>query len=185
MDTDTKGASGADAGESANADPVDDANQIADKILADEKKATAKAEADAERQRLLDEAPALTIADILGVDDLTTEWVLVPEWKGKVLVRSLSGTERDAFEASIVSMKGKARVVDTANIRAKLCQLAIVEPTSKTLASMFTKKQIDALGKKSAAALDRVYEACSRLSGLGKADLDELAGNSEAGSADS
>jgi hypothetical protein len=65
----------------------------------------------------------------LATRELVTEWVPVPKWGGKVLVRELTGTERDAFEASIVTQKGKQRTTNTENIRAKLAQLAIVDPT--------------------------------------------------------
>ena len=38
---------------------------------------------------------------ILAADDLPREKVNVPEWGGEVLVRTMSGTDRDAFEASL------------------------------------------------------------------------------------
>ena len=39
---------------------------------------------------------------ILCANDLQTEDVEVPEWGGAVRVRSFTGRERDAFEASMV-----------------------------------------------------------------------------------
>lgn len=146
-----------------------------------------RAAKEAERERLLAEnTKELSAADILNIDDdLPTEWVPVPEWKGRVLVRALTGTERDRFESSIVKQKGKVRETNTENIRAKLCQLTIVDPTDpKKKATMFTAKQIDALGKRSAAALDRIYDVSARLSGLSNADVEELAGNSAAAGGD-
>ena len=44
---------------------------------------------------------------ILAAQDIPTEPVAVPEWGGEVLVRGLSGADRDAFEASVVEQKGK------------------------------------------------------------------------------
>lgn len=123
----------------------------------------------------------LSAADILAMPDVVHEWVGVPEWGGKVLVKSLSGTERDSFEASLMVKRGKERELSTRNIRAKLCQLTIVDPDSENqLRPVFTEEQIDALGRKSAAALSRVYDAASRLSGLSEADVEELRGNSGA-----
>lgn len=163
------------------ADPVEEAEQLAAKQIADEEKAEAKRKADEERARMLEEMKPLGMADILGETELTTEWVPVPKWGGKVLVRELTGTERDAFESSIVVQKGKVRTTNTENIRAKLCQLAIVDPTDpKKRARMFTAKQIDQLGKKDAASLDLIYDVAARLSGLSKADVEELGGNSGA-----
>ncbi len=40
-------------------------------------------------------AHALTGEEILGADDLPTEVVPVPEWDGTVIVRTLTGAERD------------------------------------------------------------------------------------------
>ena len=46
---------------------------------------------------------------ILCANDLQTEDVDVPEWGGVVRVRSFTGRERDAFEASMVRGEGKDR----------------------------------------------------------------------------
>lgn len=112
---------------------------------------------------------------VLGAEDLSYEIVDVPEWGGKVRVRGLTGTERDAFEASMVKSTGKIQKIDTANIRAKLCALTMVDDEGERL---FTDSDVALLGKKSASALDRVYDAAARLSKITKEDVDELAGNS-------
>ena len=57
--------------------------------------------------------------DILKAEDLTTEEVDVPEWGGTVLVRGLTGRERDEFEASVMVRYAGEMVQDLANIRAK------------------------------------------------------------------
>ena len=53
---------------------------------------------------------------ILTANDLQTEDVEVPEWGGAVRVRSFTGRERDAFEASMVRGEGKDRKVDLTNM---------------------------------------------------------------------
>lgn len=174
------------SGGAVGADAAEDAEVVALDTAKAERVAAEKARKEAELAAQLEAAPILSGADILGADDLLTKWVLVPGWKGKVLIRALSGTERDQFEASIVKVRGKHRETNTENIRAKLCQLSIVDPTDpKKRAPLFTRKQVDALGKKSAADLDIVYTAAAELSGLNDKDVEELAGNSEAGSAGS
>lgn len=45
--------------------------------------------------------PLLSKTDILCANDLQTEDVEVSEWGGAVRVRSFTGRERDAFEASV------------------------------------------------------------------------------------
>ena len=43
----------------------------------------------------------LTKDQILKSDDLPSEEVSVPEWGGSVMVRSMTGYERDQFEQSV------------------------------------------------------------------------------------
>ena len=116
----------------------------------------------------------LSKQDILNARDLSTEDICVPEWGGTVRVRSLTGKERDAFEASLMSGEGKKRKVDLANIRAKLVAMCIVDEAG---AREFDDVEVAALGAKSAAALDRVFSVCQRLNGLSAADVEELEGN--------
>lgn len=111
---------------------------------------------------------------ILETTDLMTEVVEVPEWAGAVLVKALSGTERDRFEASIAQRKGKRTRWNMTNIRARLCQLCVVDGEGKRV---FKRGDVDALGQKSAAALDRVFEVAMRLSGMRDEDIEELTEN--------
>lgn len=120
--------------------------------------------------------------DILLADDIAYETVDVPEWGGPVRVKSLSGTERDEFEASVTQMhtvRGRQeQTVVLRNVRAKLAVRCIVDADGER---MFHDSDIGMLGKKSAGALDRVVEACQRLSGLTDEDVQDLAANLEAG----
>ena len=108
---------------------------------------------------------------ILQAKDLPTETVEVPEWGGSVIVKTMTGTERDAYESSIV----KGKKVDMTNIRAKLCAICIVDDNGERL---FTDRDVVALSKKSAKALDRIFDVAQKLNGLGKADVEELEKNS-------
>ncbi len=117
----------------------------------------------------------LSREQILNADDLKTEEVNVPEWGGTVKVRAMTGTERDAFEASLVdNTHGKTPQMKTENIRAKLVAKTIIDADGKQL---FGVADIEALGKKSAAALDRIYGVSSRLSKISAEDVEELAKN--------
>jgi hypothetical protein len=115
----------------------------------------------------------LTKDAILAAVDLPTERVSVPEWGGDVLVRGLDGRDRDAFEASLVVQAGGP--VNLANIRARLCAACIVDEAGERL---FSDADMDALGRKSGAALDRVFSVAQRLSGMTEADVKSLQGNS-------
>lgn len=111
---------------------------------------------------------------ILGAVDLPSEDVDVREWGGIVRVRALTGAERDAFEASIVEQKGKKTTFNAANMRAKLVAMSVVDENGQRL---FDDDDAQLLGKKSAAALNRVFEVAQRLSGLTQEDVEELEKN--------
>jgi hypothetical protein len=115
---------------------------------------------------------SLSRDDILGADDLPVHRVDVPEWGGTVNVRSMTGYERDQFETSLTS--GKDKSVNLKNIRARLVSLTAVDDNGERL---FTDADVDALGRKSAAALDRVFAEAQILNGLRDKDVEELAEN--------
>ncbi len=89
-------------------------------------------------------------------------------------MRGLTGAERDAFEQSIVETRGKNTRMNLRNIRAKLVALTVVDEDGNRI---FSDEDAEALGKKSAAALDRIFAVAQRLSGLRPEDVEELAGN--------
>ena len=112
---------------------------------------------------------------ILQSDDLPKELVQVPQWGGEVWVRTLTGSERAEFEQSCMSTKkGKNKDVNLTNIRARLCVLCICEEDGTRL---FDARDVDALGKKSASALDTVFTVAQKLNGLGNQDVEDLAKN--------
>ena len=119
----------------------------------------------------------LTKSAILAANDLKTQDVDVPEWGGAVRVRAFSGRERDAFEASLVRGDGKDRKVDLTNMRARLVALSVVDEAGQRL---FTDEEVDLLGAKSGAALDRVFAVAQELNGLSGADVEALVKNSSA-----
>lgn len=120
----------------------------------------------------------LTREQILGVEDLGHEDVNVPEWGGVVRVGMLTGTERDAFEQVIVVRQGKKTHMNLDNIRARLVALCVVDGDGQRV---FSETDVKALGRKSAVALNRVFEVAQRLNGLTDEDMEELAGNLETG----
>lgn len=117
----------------------------------------------------------LTKAQILAADDLTTEVVSVPEWGGEVRVRALSASERDQFEDKIVKREGKHSRVILTDVRAKLAAVCMVNEAG---ARLFTDAEVAELTKKSAAALQRVFEVAQRLAGITDEDAEELEKNS-------
>jgi hypothetical protein len=113
----------------------------------------------------------LTRDQILKADDRRTVEVEVPEWGGSVLIRSLTGAERDKFEASTMQNKGGKQVQNYANFRARLVSLCIVNEQGELL---FNSADIKLLGDKSVAALQRVFNKCNELNGLSDEDVEEM-----------
>ena len=110
----------------------------------------------------------LTREAILAADDLPRERVNVPEWGGDVFVRTMTGTERDAFESSLIG-KDSGKEGRLENVRARLVSLALCSESGERL---FDDAEIAALGKKSARALDRVFGVAQRLNGIGTGEVD-------------
>ena len=119
----------------------------------------------------------LSRADILEANDRQTEWVDVPEWGGRVLVRSLEGLERDRYESALLvygkDAKGLPTITgtNTDNVRAQLCAMTMIDEEGTNL---FTAADVLVLGHKSAAALERVFQVAQRLSNLTDRDVERL-----------
>jgi len=113
----------------------------------------------------------LTRDAILGADDLPKQEVEIPEWGGSVFVRTMTAGERDAYESSML-LNGKPNL---ANMRAKLVVRTAVDEEGKRL---FADADAEALGKKSASAVDKLFGVAQRLNGLTKKDVEELEKNS-------
>jgi hypothetical protein len=108
---------------------------------------------------------------ILGAEDRTFEEVDCPEWGGTVRLRSISGAERDNYEQGLIQQRGNSRQMNMRNARAKLIVLCAVDEAGRR---MFTEQDVSALGRKNAKPLDRLFDACRRLSGLSEDDVDKL-----------
>lgn len=112
----------------------------------------------------------LTRAAILAADDLPKETVSVPEWGGDVIISTMTGAMRDAWEQSIAG-DGKPNI---ANIRARLLSFCAVDEAGQRL---FTDADVEALGAKSGAALDRCVRVAQRLNKITEDAVKESRGN--------
>ena len=109
---------------------------------------------------------------ILSANDQTIEFCSTPEWPCDVYVKSLNGSQRDSFEASLVHTNGKGkRSVSYNDVRAKLVVKTACDKDGNLLFSDF---DVAKLTLKSAAALQRVFEVAQRLSGITEDDVKEL-----------
>ena len=112
----------------------------------------------------------LSKSQIIAAKDQKLISVDVPEWGGDVMVRVMTGTERDRFEAEFVNGNKSVDMV-----RAKLVAKCLCDESGERL---FTEQDIPALGEKSAAVLDRLFSVCMKHNRFTKDDVEELAGNS-------
>lgn len=122
-------------------------------------------------------------AQILAADDMRRETVAVPEWGGEVVIRTLSGTERDAFDHDVWERDEDGVPTRMRNYRARLCALCIVDEFGNRLFSDLDAVELGQ--KKSAAALNRIFEAAQRLNGMGRAaeaDAEKNSGGRNSGS---
>lgn len=112
---------------------------------------------------------------IFAVKDVQEEVVEVPEWGGKVIVRGLTSEGRDEWEKQTIINNSGDISFNSTNARAKLIQLCTIDPVDGLL--LFSGDDIQRLGQRSGAAMQRVFEVATRLSALRKKDIDELAEN--------
>lgn len=101
-------------------------------------------------------------AAILAAADLPHEDVPVPEWGGTVRVRAMSGKDRDDHD--IMARDAVEKSGAMGNWRARFCAMVMVDESGARLFPDVS--DVESLGSKSAAALDRVYDVGRRLSGL-------------------
>ena len=114
----------------------------------------------------------LTKDQILAADDLEREVVNVPEWGGDVMVQSLTGSARDRLEARFSDARGRMDPARAGDFRAAYVAEAIIDADGRLV---FGLADIQALGKKSSRALQRVFDVAARLSAARVEDLDGMA----------
>lgn len=110
-------------------------------------------------------------AVLLGANTPPQEIVPIPELNGDVIVRGMSGAERDAFEAGLMQGRGKNREVNFRNLRAKLVAFCCIDESGQRI---FADGDVEALGNVRADVLNRLFTVAQRLSGITQEDAEEL-----------
>ena len=121
------------------------------------------------------DAPMLDKQAIFGANDIKTEEVFVEGWKGKVIVKGLTGNERDAWEQRIMeSRKGDTGKYDLRLLKARFVIASVVDAEGNRT---FSEADVEQLNLKGAKSIQTVYDVGQRLSGLSNEEADKIAGN--------
>ena len=95
---------------------------------------------------------------------LKSEVVEVPEWGVQVMVRELSASEHDAYQAALVNVgKGGGYTVDLSNHRCELLVRALRDLDGKRL---FQDREVSVLGQAPSPVIDRLYAIAQRVTGI-------------------
>ena len=113
----------------------------------------------------------LTRSDLLGATSPPQELVSLAALGGEILVRGMTGRERDAFEASCFEGKGKKRDFNLKDVRAKLVSYCCIDANGHRL---FTDGDVEALSLVRADLIDKLFAVAQKLSGMREEDLEEL-----------
>ena len=112
--------------------------------------------------------PILSRDAIKAAVDTKIEKVDVPEWGGEVCIKTLTGTERDAFEDGYAEQKMK-------NFRARFLALALCDDKGERL---YGDDGAAELGQKSSAVINRLFDKAWAVNALRPEDVDALGNGS-------
>lgn len=123
---------------------------------------------------------------ILSVVDYSTRVVDVPEWKGKVMVKTITAGAKAWIESTMIrdaqSGKGLQVEVDDESggktqlnldrFYLKLVVAAVVDPN--TLKPIFTEADLIPLAEKSSGAVNRIAEVVVEMNRITKEEIDQV-----------
>lgn len=109
--------------------------------------------------------------DILSAQDFRTDEVEVPEWGGTVLVRELSAMEAENIGFSMADKQGNIDLSKAKGLAVRTVALGVIDEDYR---KVFTRKDVEALGKHSRIAINRIATRIMQLSGMSpEPDKDE------------
>jgi hypothetical protein len=115
----------------------------------------------------------LSASDIFAIDDFESKKIYVPQWKGSVYIKTMTGTERDAFESSTVKVgKDGKQEQDMGNFRARFLSNVITDENGVKLFK--NARDVAMLGNKAVPALDLLFKEAQELNSMSQDDVEKL-----------
>ena len=115
-----------------------------------------------------------------GFQDTKILRVLTPEWSdigiSEVYVRSMTSASRDNYEKAVYYAGVNGDQLD--NRRANMAIASVCDEKGELL---FSPNDIEWLGTKSGAAMDRIYSKANELAGISEEDIAEMEKHLKAG----
>lgn len=132
------------------------------------------AQAEPEKEPEAEPLQDLDLDAIIAIEDLPLLPVDVPEWNGRVYIRTLTGAERDKF-IDMVTKRNQGKAIAVSGITTCLLSMAMADKDGNRLCKTI---QDDAkLNRKGAPALERLFIIARDHNKL-KDDIEEQAENS-------
>lgn len=109
-------------------------------------------------------------------NEATREDVPLPEFGDGVVIPvwGMTANERTKFERQFTTKEGKSIEARVLEFRQRLVLACCKDDAGQPI---FKSDDVEALGKKQAAILERIVNVCQRLSGFSQADIDATVGN--------
>ncbi len=85
-----------------------------------------------------------------------------------LILRELTGTERDRYETSLVNFVDDKPVINRENVKAKLVHVALCDPDGRP-----AYDNVKQVGELPAHVLNELYDEANRLSGMKEDSVDE------------
>ena len=108
----------------------------------------------------------LSLNQIKSSKDISVEEIKVPEWRGSICIKQMSGKERDEYDAFLFKkVDAKGRVVSTKELRTSLLAIVMCDENGKNIfASM--KEGVAVLAEKNGGVLASIYEKARKFNGI-------------------
>jgi len=116
---------------------------------------------------------ALSKDAIFAVNDSDAHEVDVPEWGGSILLRTMTGKQRNDYE-HWATTQSKAKVPDYRGIRERLIICCAVTEDGKPL---FTEGDLSKLAEKNSEVIDRLHTKCRVICGMDEDAVEDAVKN--------